>query len=116
MNLFPAFILAFSLTFLNCSSDPGKTSDAASHKFNIAGNPKDSSGLNHTALVTRLKETLSEDFIVSGKSYFVIASNLSQAETDKIVNNTIEKAVDCFYNDYFSAKPNRTYNNFSFQR
>lgn len=105
MNMFPAMILVFSLSFLNCSPDSGRTHDAASQKTEISGRVIDSSGLEYSAEVKRLKENLSEDFIVYGHSYFIIASNLSQTETDKIVGNTIDRAFDCFYNDYFSAKP-----------
>jgi hypothetical protein len=103
--MFPALVLVFSFTFLNCSSNSGRSYDAVSLQINITNSTKDSSGLDHSASVKRLKETLTDDFIVSGQSYFVIASNLTQSETDKIVSNTIDRSVECFYNDYFSVKP-----------
>ena len=40
-----------------------------------------------------------------GFSYFVIASNLSEKETQDVIDNTIAKAVSCFHNDYFEKKP-----------
>lgn len=104
-NMFPVLVLVFSSVFLNCGSNSGHSFDAGSQKSSIPGIAKDSSGLDHTEAINGLKRSLSEDFIVSGRSYFVIASNLTQTETDKIVDNTIDRAVECFYNDYFSAKP-----------
>jgi hypothetical protein len=103
--MFPVLVLVYSLTFLNCGSNSGHSFYAGSKKLSISGGAKDSSGLDHTEAINRLKRSLTEDFIVIGRSYFVIASNLTQSETDKIVDNTIDRAVDCFYNDYFSAKP-----------
>lgn len=65
----------------------------------------DSISINFTARVNELKEKLTSDFIVKEHSYFVIASNLSEEETEKILRGTIDKTVECFYNDYFSVKP-----------
>jgi len=65
----------------------------------------DSISINFTARVNELKEKLTSDFIVKEHSYFVIASNLSEEETEKILKGTIDKTVECFYNDYFSVKP-----------
>jgi hypothetical protein len=75
----------------------------------------DSTGLNFTGRINELKSKLSSDFIVKEHSYFVIASNLSESETDKILDNTIDKAVDCFYNDYFSKKPDEATTIFLFK-
>ncbi len=65
----------------------------------------DSISINFTARVNELKEKLTSDFIVKQHSYFVIASNMTEEETDNILTGTIDKTVDCFYNDYFSIKP-----------
>ena len=65
----------------------------------VAGS--DSVNINFASRINELKRSLSDDFIVKEHSYFVIASNLSEAETEKILNSTIDKAVECFYNDYF---------------
>ncbi len=61
--------------------------------------------LDFESKIAELKNSLSNDFIIQKKSYFVIASNLSESETEKIVNNTIDRAVECFYNDFFTARP-----------
>lgn len=55
--------------------------------------------------ITELKRELSDEFTFQEFSYFVIASNLSASETSEIINNTISKAVKCFYNSYFEKKP-----------
>jgi hypothetical protein len=75
----------------------------------------DSVNINFTARINELKGALSGDFIVKEHSYFVIASNLSEAETEKILNSTIDKAVECFYNDYFSTRPDEATTIFLFK-
>ena len=55
--------------------------------------------------IRELKVELTDEFILQEFSYFVIASNLSGNETSEIINNTIAKAVKCFYNNYFEKKP-----------
>lgn len=65
----------------------------------------DSITISFTGRINELTGKLTSDFIVKEHSYFVIASNLSEAETDKILTQTIDRAVDCFYNDYFYTKP-----------
>ena len=52
-----------------------------------------------------LKVELTDEFVLYEFSYFVVASNLSENETSEIINNTISKAVKCFYNNYFEKKP-----------
>jgi hypothetical protein len=65
----------------------------------------DSASINYESQVNWLKGQLTSDFIVKGHSYFVIASNLSEEETNKITQTTIDRAVECFYNDYFQTRP-----------
>ncbi|MEO8512920.1 MAG: hypothetical protein ABI543_05145 [Ignavibacteria bacterium] len=76
---------------------------------------KDSLSINFTGRINELREKLSSDFIVKEHSYFVIASNLSESETEKILDGTIDKAVECFYNDYFSTTPNEATTIFLFK-
>lgn len=66
---------------------------------------RDSVSINFESKITDLKSKLTNDFTVKAHSYFIIASNLSEEETENITINTIDKAVDCFYNDYFESKP-----------
>lgn len=65
----------------------------------------DSTNFNYNSRINALKKELNTSFIIKGHSYFVIASNLSKTETDKIITNIIDKALECFYNDYFEQKP-----------
>jgi hypothetical protein len=62
-----------------------------------------------------LKVELTNEFTLQESSYFVIASNLSENETSEIVNNTIAKAVKCFYNDYFEKRPDEVTTIFLFK-
>lgn len=66
----------------------------------------DTVSFNYEPRVNELKNQLSSDFIIKGHSYFVIASNLTEEETDEHIKTTIDRAVDCFYNDYFETRPN----------
>lgn len=75
----------------------------------------DSVNISFAARINELKKVLSDDFIVKEHSYFVIASNLSETETEKILNSTIDKAVECFYNDYFSTRPDEATTIFLFK-
>lgn len=55
--------------------------------------------------IKELRNSLADEFIIQKKSYFIIASNLSESETQKIIDNTIDRAVECFYNDFFKDRP-----------
>ena len=97
--------LILSLQFWVCGSKPTtltNTNEAGSRET-VSSDISDS--LDFESKITELKNSLSNDFIIQKKSYFVIASNLNESETEQIVNNTIDRAVECFYNDYFSARP-----------
>lgn len=106
-KIFVFLLLVFSLS--DCrSADDTKTQQnetAGSKNTPVKIVNSDSISINTSARVNELKEKLTDDFIVKGYSYFVIASNLSGEETDKILTGTIDNAVECFYNDYFSVKP-----------
>ncbi len=85
-------------------------------KLNESPSKRFSLGVNDSAIATisqiefesrieELKNSLSNDFSVEQHSYFIIVSNLTASETEKVTSGTIDKAVDCFYNNYFNAKP-----------
>lgn len=105
------------LSSVNCRSEV-KNSEATEIKNNTEhnhGNTTDSAVINFTGIINYLQNNLSSDFIIKEHSYFVIASNLSEKETDKILVNTIDRAVECFYNDYFSSKPSEATTIFLFK-
>jgi hypothetical protein len=66
---------------------------------------QDSAITSADSIIASLKDWLNTDFIFNTTDYFVIVSNLSKKETDKIINGTIDKAFGCFYNNYFTQKP-----------
>jgi hypothetical protein len=97
--------LLLSLQFWVCGSKPTtltNTNEAGSRET-VSSDISDS--LDFESKITELKNSLSDDFIIQKKSYFVIASNLTEQETGEIINNTIDRAVECFYNDFFTARP-----------
>lgn len=100
-------ILVFAVSDCRTANETNtqKTESPIVHNSTSLYTNNDSVTINFTARVNELKEKLTSDFIVKQHSYFVIASNLSEEETDNILTGTIDKTVDCFYNDYFSVKP-----------
>ncbi len=107
----------------NSGNSPGGNNSSGNNTTgnNSAGNNNtkivnnDSTTINFTGRINELKNKLSSDFIVKEHSYFVIASNLSETETDKILSTTIDKAVECFYNDYFAKRPDEATTIFLFK-
>jgi hypothetical protein len=108
-------LLLCSLQFWVCSGREVTLTNTneAGKPQTIPGNSRDT--LDFDSKISDLKSSLSDDFIIVSKSYFVIASNLSKKETEKIINNTIDRAVECFYNDFFSAKPSEVTTIFLFK-
>ncbi len=101
-------ILIYSmLIFLVSDCRPAENSAGSTKENSAAVKPVtgDSVVINFTSRINELTGKLTSDFIVKEHSYFVIASNLNEAETEKILTQTIDRAVDCFYNDYFHTKP-----------
>lgn len=100
-------IICMFLVFIasNCRSENENSAVKSPLNETKINNTYDSISINFTGRINELKEKLSGDFIVKEHSYFVIASNLSETETEKILTGTIDKAVECFYNDYLSVIP-----------
>ncbi|HRE11732.1 MAG TPA: hypothetical protein PK605_09645 [Ignavibacteria bacterium] len=101
-------ILIYSmLIFLVSDCRPAENSAGSTKEHSAAVKPVtgDSVMINFASRINELTGKLTSDFIVKEHSYFVIASNLNEAETEKILTQTIDRAVDCFYNDYFHTKP-----------
>lgn len=105
------------ISAVNCRSENNNTGviDTKNNIQNSGGKISDSTVINFTGRINDLKNRLSSDFIIKKHSYFVIASNLDEIETEKILSNTIDRAVECFYNDYFSVKPNEATTIFLFK-
>jgi hypothetical protein len=94
--------ITFSFLFLFCGS---KRETAKEYAGNNSS--KDTSYFSEQcdSIQTSLKGTLTEDFCYVKTGYFLIVSNLTFAEAKSLSDNSIRKALDCFYNDYFTAKP-----------
>ena len=65
---------------------------------------QDTSKFDYDKKITELRNILTDDFILKGHSSFLVASNLSETETDNFIYNTIQKSEECFYNNYFEKK------------
>lgn len=106
MKKFTIISIFFNLFLIGCSSNDEKPyTEAKSSPIVVKPAILDSVSFNYDATVQSLRSQLSDDFMVQGHSCFIIVSNLSETETQKIVSNTIDRAYECFYNDFFSVKP-----------
>lgn len=115
-------IILIVLTAASCQSNNNNNTEhksagkTDSREDAVINNVKpDTATLNYESRVNWLKNQLTGDFIVYGHSYFVIASNLSVEETEKVTKTTIDRAVECFYNDYFETKPDEVTTIFLFK-
>lgn len=104
------YIFLLTLNSLSCTK-----TEPLLKEVNSAASKKDSSGIDFSSARRELEGKLSDDFIISERSYFLIISNLPEKETEKIIDNTINRAVDCFYNDYFGTMPNEATTIFLFK-
>ena len=101
------------LLFLNCngnSEQPQKIFPAAELKIT-----KDTTLFNYETTINELKHTLDSSFVLKTYSCFVIASNLSENETKRIIEHTITSAEECLYNNYFEVKPDEIIKIFLFK-
>ena len=105
-------ILVFFL-FFNCNGE----SEQQRNKIPVSEIKisKDSTSFNYDSTINELKNTLDSSFTLKTYSCFVIASNLSESETKKIINHTIASAEECFYSDYFGKKPDEIIKIFLFK-
>jgi len=100
-------LICLMLIFFVSDCRPAENSAGSTkeHSATVKPGAGDSITISFAGRINELTGKLTSDFIVKEHSYFVIASNLSEAETEKILTQTIDRAVDCFYNDYFYTKP-----------
>jgi hypothetical protein len=71
--------------------------------------------LDYKTKIDKYKKLLSSDFIYDKSSYFLIISNMTENETRSIIDNTIQPAVKCFYNDFFETRPTEVITIFLFK-
>ena len=102
--MFRIVIFLFSLAFL-CNSQPQNESIQKSTNDTESKKTSDTFALDYDSRLKEIKGSVGADFLFIKDSYFLIVSNLSENETNEIVSNTINKAVGCFFNNYFETKP-----------
>jgi hypothetical protein len=104
MNLYKIFIVISIQLFVcnNPHQHQTNTHEACSKSTGIIL----TDSLDYETRIKELEKNLPNNFIIKQCPYFVIGSNLSSEETNKIIENTIGRAVECFYNNYFDTKPN----------
>lgn len=77
----------------------------ATSKINLA-NAQDTVKYDFNKKIQEYKSKLDNEFVFIVYSCFLVVSNLTEFESNKIINNTIAPAEKSFYNDFFSIKPN----------
>jgi len=97
-------VILFISLINNCSCS-GKSAGSGRETSTIISKIRDTVNLNYDSVTAELKSALSEEFSIYSIDYFVVAGNLSDAEMNSIITNTIKKAFVCFYNNYFEKKP-----------
>lgn len=102
--------LLIFLLFSSCSY-----SEERKMQSGIAVLNYDTAKFNYDEKTEELRKLVSDDFYIIGHSSFVVVSNLSTSETDRIINGTIGKAEECFYNDFFEIKPDELITIFLFK-
>ena len=75
----------------------------------------DSIYLEFKFVIEDLESKLSDEFIIKQHMYYVVVSNLSESETDQLINHTITATTECLYNDYFEKTPTEVTTIFLFE-
>ncbi|MBN1633276.1 MAG: hypothetical protein JW917_03835 [Ignavibacteria bacterium] len=110
MFLYKYFFALFLLGMSSCTYS--EHSEKVPLKTNII---HDTLRFGYDEKITGLKNLLTNEFIFKGHSSFIIAGNLIETEINNIIYNTIQKAEECFYNDYFEKKPDELITIFLFK-
>lgn len=76
---------------------------------------KDTIKFDYDSKISELRKQLPEEFLLKSHSCFIIASNMSEDETGRLIEHTIATAEDCFYNNYFEIKPDELITIFLFK-
>jgi len=92
--------------------DNQTNTNKVSGEYSIAEN---TDTLDYKTREEELKKSLTDKFLIQHSYYFVVASNLSPEETDEIIMNTIGRAIECFYNNFFNKKPDEVTTIFLFK-
>lgn len=75
----------------------------------------DSINIDKSKEIAWLQNKLNTDFIIKDYLFYIIASNLDEERTNELITETIGKATDCFYNNFFEKKPTQSTTIFLFK-
>ena len=100
-------IILLQLTVLSCQRHDRQLVQTQHENITTADSPvsEKHDSLSYGTKTQEFRNLLDESFSIEQHSYFVIASNLEAKETDRIIQKTIQPAVECFYNDFLKKKP-----------
>jgi len=108
-------IISLSILILFFSGKTKSSQVDIPEEKTIAFRGSDSITFDYETAINELKKKISGDFIIKSHSCFIIASNLSEAETNRLIEHTIANAEECFYNNYFEIKPDELITIFLFK-
>lgn len=111
--MYKIILLSIIFLFFSCKSNSNQVEKPV--EISKAEGVRDTVSFDYDSRISELRKQLSGDFILKSYSCFVIASNLTGDETQKIIDNTIASAEECFYNDYFEKKPDELITIFLFK-
>jgi hypothetical protein len=111
--VYKIILLSIVFLFISCKT---KSSQVDKPVETIkASKANDTISFDYDSRISELKKLLSDEFIFKSLSCFVISSNMSETETQRIIDNTITSAEECFYNNYFEKKPDELITIFLFK-
>lgn len=111
--MYKIIFLSIVFLFISCKTKSSQVEKPVEIIKAVKAN--DSISFDYDSRITELKKLLSDEFILKSLSCFVIASNMSEEETQRIMDNTITSAEECFYNNYFEKKPDEVITIFLFK-
>ena len=111
--MYKILILSVIFLFISCKTNSSQADKPI--EFIEKTGVRDSAKFDYDSSITELKKQLSEDFLLKSYSYFIIASNMNEAETQRLIEHTIAGAEECFYNNYFEKKPDELITIFLFK-
>lgn len=115
--MYKIIFLSILFLFISCKTKSSQVEKPVEKSTEVikADKANDTVQFDYESRINELKKLLSEDFILKSYSCFVVVSNLNETETNRIIENTIKSAEECFYNDYFIKKPDELITIFLFK-
>ena len=111
--MYKVFLLSVIFLLISCKSKSSQV-DVPAENIKVQ-KTADTVSFDYESAINELQKKLTEDFIIKSYSCFIIASNLNENETTRIIEHTIAGAEECFYNNYFGKKPDELITIFLFR-